>query len=109
VHFFGAHRYTRLNGFAKLRIAPLLAAVFLCAQLLATAHSAAYADVDHVHDGTPCIIAAASKHADSLDVAKPAPVLERALSHDVIPAIVHLSLIGVTASPTPIRGPPTTR
>ena len=65
------------NWFADLRIAPLFAAIFLLAQFLASAHAAAYADANHVHDGTPCIIAAAHKQSDAMDTTAPVPGLAR--------------------------------
>ena len=56
-------------------MAALFVALFLCSQFLAAAHSAAYADVEHVHDGVPCIIAAASKQGDDLGTPPDALIL----------------------------------
>ncbi len=49
----------------------MLAAFFLFAQMVATAHVAAYGEAEHSHDGHPCIIAAAVKDTDDIDVAPP--------------------------------------
>lgn len=90
-----------------MRIAPLFAAIFLCAQFLAAAHSAAYADADHLHDGTPCIIAAANKQGDSLDVAHDIPTLERQPVRALISDQSLSPLVGTTIAASSIRGPPT--
>jgi hypothetical protein len=87
-------------------ITPFLAAVFLCAQILATAHSAAYADADHLHDGVPCIVAAASKQCDTLDTANPAPSLERKTTHQHVAAAANVTTENHTTSAHSIRGPP---
>ena len=92
--------------FSAFGIAPLLAAVFLCAQVLATAHSAAYADTDHLHDGVPCIVAAAGKQCDTLDTAKPAPTLEQKTTHQHVAAAANVPTEGSIASAHSIRGPP---
>lgn len=70
------HKKLQHHWRAAFRIAPLLAAVFLCAQILATAHSAAHADNDHLHDGVPCIIATASKQYDAMDLAGAGPEIK---------------------------------
>lgn len=105
---YSAHKPKRINWFANLRIAPLFAAVFLCAQLLATAHSAAYSDVDHVHDGTPCIIAAANKQCDDLDVAAKPQALERVSNVQSIAITLTAVDYSKTVSAGAIRGPPAT-
>ncbi|WP_417460939.1 hypothetical protein [Kordiimonas sp.] len=53
------------------RVAPWLAMLFVAAQLIASAHAAAFADSEHTHDGHPCIIATACKHTPDVDAAKP--------------------------------------
>jgi len=77
VRHYKKHCQQPTNWFADLRIAPLFAVIFLCAQFLASAHAAAYTDADHVHDGTPCIIAATHKQSDAMDTAAPVPSLPR--------------------------------
>ncbi|SDE21563.1 MULTISPECIES: hypothetical protein [Kordiimonas] len=60
----------------KARLVALLALVFVSAQFFAAAHSAAYGDADHVHDGHPCIVASIVKKSSDMDVAAaPAVVL----------------------------------
>lgn len=101
-----AHHQYRINWFANLRVAPLLAAIFLCAQILATAHNAAYADVDHVHDGVPCIVVAASKQSDTMDEATPVPSLERNTVCHLDAAVSQSPAKNIVASTHAIRGPP---
>ena len=88
------------------RSAPLLVALFLCAQVLATAHSAAHADVDHLHDGVPCIVTAASKQCETMDTAGPAPTLQQNTIHQYGIRLACSSFENFSASTYVIRGPP---
>jgi len=101
-----AHNQKYPHWIANLRIAPLIAVVFLCAQMLATAHDAAYASSDHLHDGTPCIISASCKHDDGVDLAGPAPTFEQAPQHLLVPKLIRISLHDISLNTDGIRGPP---
>lgn len=97
---------TLKGRFGSPRFALWLAAFFVFAQLLTSAHSAAYGDADHLHDGHPCIVASIVKKSGDMDVA-PAPIfVEPQDAHYAAPAEPTLALIGrITATGT-IRGPP---
>ncbi len=82
------------NSIARLglaRVAPWLAVLFVAAQLIATAHAAAFGDNEHTHDGHPCIIATACKHTPDVDTAK--PVVEIAIP------VWHIAYIAEVAAP----------
>lgn len=97
------HTQKQASWFSALRIAPWLAAVFLCAQILATAHSAT---IEHLHDGVPCIVAAASKQYDAMDTPPPVFVKERKTVRLPMTAAAYAAKIGTTLSAFSIRGPP---
>ena len=67
---------TCIGRLGLARVAPLLAVFFVAAQLIVTAHAAAFGGNEHTHDGHPCIIVTACKHAPDLDTAKPFAQLE---------------------------------
>lgn len=63
----------RTNKLARLL--PWLVGLFVAAQIVATAHAAAFGDSKHAHDGHPCIISTVCKQASSADLASDAPTL----------------------------------
>jgi len=88
------------------RFMMLFIALFLSAQLLASAHNAAHGDKDHMHDGIPCIMASTSKHCDDMDIAHTAPVLQPQLFRDRPTETVRRSARATQRSTWLIRGPP---
>jgi len=56
------------------RFAVWLMALFVSAQLLGTAHAAAFGKQDHLHDGHPCIVASFVKKSADFDL-KDGPAL----------------------------------
>lgn len=88
------------------RVAPWLAVIFVLAQLIATAHSAAFAESEHTHDGHPCIIAATCKHSADADSPKHVVLLnvpEWHIFYVAETSDVWSSCINVSAG---ARGPP---
>ena len=57
------------------RLLPWLLGFFVAAQIVASAHAAAFGESKHAHDGHPCIISTACKQASSADLAGPLPTL----------------------------------
>lgn len=106
MQFRRQHKNSQGGWLAVFRIAPLLATVFLSAQILATAHSAAHAENDHLHDGVPCIIATASKQYDAVDVAKTALEVTIVSNHQTRATGPSLALVPVVISIRSIRAPP---
>lgn len=54
------------------RFLPWLIGLFVVAQIIASAHAAAYGESKHSHDGHPCIISTVCKQASSADLVSPA-------------------------------------
>ncbi|NVJ96760.1 MAG: hypothetical protein HWE25_01335 [Alphaproteobacteria bacterium] len=101
---FGHNNRTE-NGL-KAQLVAFLALLFVSAQFLATAHTAAYGDADHVHDGHPCIVASIVKKSSDMDVA-PAPVLDVADQREwFAPTLPSHAPHSLATTTRPIRGPP---
>ena|GEM_PF-5796226 len=100
------HYWKRINCFAGLRLAPLLAVVFLYGQVLASTHAAGYVDAEHKHFGESCIIAAAHKQDDKTDVEDPAATVEPKPCYRPILAGCNHHAYSTVAAIHAIRGPP---
>ncbi len=92
--------------FKNLKLAPTLAAFFLFAQMVATAHVAAYGEAEHSHDGHPCIIAAAVKDTDDIDIAPPIFKLVDAEGYSAVISVSGPSLTSAETLCKQARAPP---
>lgn len=88
------------------RFLPWLIGLFVVAQIIASAHAAAYGESKHSHDGHPCIISTVCKQASSADLTSPvlAIVAPEWLEHH------QTEQVSISASPdaeySAIRAPP---
>ncbi|WP_417449653.1 hypothetical protein [Kordiimonas sp.] len=88
------------------RLVPWLIALFVAAQLIATAHAGAYGDSKHLHDGHPCIISTVCKQSSDGDLAQPAPVVEPREWQEFY-AVAHNHVeVAAPVKASAIRGPP---
>ena len=88
------------------RFLPWLIGLFVVAQIVASAHAAAYGASKHSHDGYPCIISTVCKQASSADLAGPVIALVAPEWHEHF----QTAQVSISASPdvalSAIRAPP---
>ena len=101
------HALAKQTGLTlRARFVAFLAILFVSAQFLGVAHSAAYGEADHGHDGQPCIVASIVKKSSDLDIAA-APLLDPAV-HSIWqePLADKAAPASPATSTRPIRAPP---
>ena len=95
------NKHMRITGFRLV-----LAAVFMLAQFISVSHASAYNDIDHTHDGKPCIVSATCGKLQQLTLTDEITLLLHTTEH------VHESTspLGTipddTITTAPIRAPP---
>jgi hypothetical protein len=88
------------------RLLPWLVGLFVAAQIVATAHAAAFSDSKHTHDGHPCIISTVCKQASSADLAASAPALAAPEWHEHYSSHSEVDGEGLACVASSIRAPP---
>ncbi|WCL55405.1 hypothetical protein [Gimibacter soli] len=86
-------------------ILPLLAVMFVAAQVMLVAHLAAFGPDKHLHGSEPCAIVSVSKAHDALDVASP-PQLILPEAGAVIEILPVLALVATVRPARSSRDPP---
>ncbi len=86
-------------------ILPLLAAMFVAAQLMLVAHLAAFGPDKHLHGTEPCVIVSMSKAQAAFDIAPP-PQLILPETGAVIENLPALALVATVRPARSSRDPP---